>query len=475
MMLNKTLILIAVLAFLLPTQTFAHKRAKYNIVIDTDAGVDDFRAITLFSASKDFNINCITTVDGVLDPQTGANFINQLMGVYHHEGILIGAGKNYKASKKYEKHAMPFWKNLFENSSDKSFPDAISLMGNSIKAEKGRTIIVAMGPLSNISAMIREYPENILKTEMILWFCEFDKTPLGYNYEQDVKAFEEILAAGIPIKMISAGEVKYSPDFAESCAFVNSIYSKTLIQFIGKGQFEDFYLWDEMLPLYLLHPMIFDEKNVSASTAQIKLKTDAQPEILITAILNSDKPESGVVFNEIPTDGYMVMSDVGKFTNQIIEKHGYSEYKIAALTSEIHSHMGIYSILGAKTGLRIMEYLHAGLDEIEIVSYAGLKPPISCFNDGIQVGTGSTIGYGTISVDTTKTPSPAVLVKYNGREILFSVKPSIIEKAKKDVGALIKAHGLESEMYWLKLRELSIEQYWLGISRFDLLDIEEVK
>lgn len=463
------------MALFLPSQTFAHKRAKYNIVIDTDAGVDDFRAITLFCASKDFNINCITTVDGVLEPQTGANYISQLMGVYHHEGIPIGVGENYKASKKFEKHALPFWKNLFSTTSDKSFKDAMSVMGNSINSEKGRTIIVAMGPLSNVSAMIREYPENILKTEMILWFCEFDKTPLGYNYNQDVKAYEELILAGIPIKMISSGDRKYSTDFGESCAYINSVYSKTLTQFIGNSKFEDFYIWDELIPLYLLHPVIFDEALVTATVARVTLRTNAQPQILITAILNSDKPESGVVFNEIPTEGYMVMGDVEKFAAQIIEKHGYSEYKIAALTSEIHSHMGIYSILGAKTGLRIMEYLHAGLDEIEIVSYAGFNPPISCFNDGIQVGTGSTIGYGTISVDITKPVSPSVLVKYNGREILFSVKPSIIEKAKNDVGALIKAHGLESEMYWLKLRELSIEQYWLGISRFDLLDIDEVK
>lgn len=474
-MLIRLLILIIVTALLLPTQTFAHKRAKYNIVIDTDAGVDDFRAITLFCASKDFNINCITTVDGVIDPHTGANYVSNLMKVYHHEGIPIGAGKSYKSSKKFEKHALPFWKNLFESDTDRSFEDAVCIMGNSIKAEKGRTIIVAMGPLSNISAMIGSYPENISKTEMILWFCDFDKTPFGFNYEQNTKAYEEIISAGVPIKMISNGEVKYSSDFLQSCVYVNSIYSKTLIQLIGKSKSEDFYLWDELLPIYLLHPVIFDEKNISAGTSHIKLKPEAQPEILITAILNSDKPESGVVFNEIPTDGFMVMGDVEKFSAQLIEKHGYTEFKIAALTSEIHSHMGIYSILGAKTGLRIMEYLHAGLDEIEIVSYAGFNPPISCFNDGIQVGTGSTIGYGTISVDTTQAVSPAVLVKYNGRKILFSVKPSIIEKAKKDVGALIKAHGLESDMYWLKLRELSIEHYWLGISRFELLDIEEVK
>lgn len=63
------LFLILLLALLCFAQTsFAHKRAKYNIVIDTDSGIDDFRAITLFCASRDFNINCITTVDGVFGP-----------------------------------------------------------------------------------------------------------------------------------------------------------------------------------------------------------------------------------------------------------------------------------------------------------------------------------------------------------------------------------------------------------------------
>ncbi|MDY0142907.1 MAG: FmdE family protein, partial [Bacteroidales bacterium] len=128
---------------------------------------------------------------------------------------------------------------------------------------------------------------------------------------------------------------------------------------------------------------------------------------------------------------------------------------------------------GAKTGLRIMEYLHAGLDEINLVSFAGYTPPLSCFNDGLQVGTGSTIGYGTITVDESKDKTPSVLVKYNGREILFSLKPEVVDEIIKDISSLVKQYGLESEMYWSVLREKSIEKYWLGMSRFDILDIEE--
>jgi pyrimidine-specific ribonucleoside hydrolase len=120
-----------------------------------------------------------------------------------------------------------------------------------------------------------------------------------------------------------------------------------------------------------------------------------------------------------------------------------------------------------------MEYLHAGLDEIFLVSFAGYNPPVSCFNDGLQVGTGSTIGYGTISVAETAEIMPRVIVKYNGREIIFTLKDEVIAEIKNDVGHLIKTYGLESELYWIKLREISIEKYWLGMSRYDILEIEE--
>lgn len=469
------LIPILILVFLCLAQTsFAHKRAKYNIVIDTDAGIDDFRAITLFCASRDFNINCITTVDGVLDPQTGASYIQKLITTYHHEGISVGAGRCFKASKKYENHAKPFWQNLFNETQSISFTDAASLMGESIKNEKGRTIIIALGPLSNIAEMLNNFPKNCAKIEMILWYSDFDKEPVGYNYQQNKKAYEDIQKLKIPIKLISSENLKYSEDFKVNCEFIKSVYSNTLLKFSGAVNFSNLHIWDELIPLYLLYPTVFDEINVADYVKKVSLAQNTQPEILMTAILNSEKPDAGVVFNEIPTEGYMVMSDVQNFSSQIVEKHGYSEFKIVALSSEIHSHLGLYSILGAKTGLRIMEYLHAGLDEIEIVSYAGYNPPISCFNDGLQVGTGSTIGYGTISVDTSKGIFPSVLVKYNGRKILFTIKPEFVDMARSDIGKLIKMHGLESDMYWLKLRELSIKEYWLGISRFDLLDISEI-
>ncbi|MDD3858598.1 MAG: nucleoside hydrolase [Bacteroidales bacterium] len=472
----KELVLIILSALILSQSNnlYAHKRAKYNIVIDTDAGIDDFRAITYFCASKDFNINCISTVDGVLDPQIGAEYISRLLKIYHHEGIPIGFGSNFDASKQYSKHALSFWEKMFNDIIIQPRPSAIELLDFSIKNEKARTIIIALGPLSNIAELIEKYPENAIKIETILWYCNFSDNPDGYNYKQNIKAYEYIITNKIPLKIISGSGQVYEEDFLLFCNQINSVYAKTLSEFFAVQTKHSSYYWDELSTLYLLYPNMFQEDIISDFTHKITLQPTSLPDILVTAILNSDKPDEGVVFNEIPISGFMLKTDIDNVSKLLIEKHGYTEFKIAALTSEIHSHMGIYSILGAKTGLRIMEYLHAGLDEIELISYAGFIPPISCFNDGLQVGTGSTIGYGTISVDTVMPIKPAVLVKYNGRKILFNIKQEIVNEAENDVLQLVKAHGIESEMYWIKLREISILKYWLELSRFDILEIEEI-
>ncbi|HKK69333.1 MAG TPA: hypothetical protein VJ946_14010, partial [Bacteroidales bacterium] len=62
-------ILIFVLSFSIPG--YAHKKASFNIIVDTDAGIDDAKMMHLLMASADFNINAVVCSDGVLSPQQG--------------------------------------------------------------------------------------------------------------------------------------------------------------------------------------------------------------------------------------------------------------------------------------------------------------------------------------------------------------------------------------------------------------------
>lgn len=468
----RTIILLSIL-FVVCLNSNAHKRAMYDIVIDTDGGVDDFRALTYFMASRDFNINAITTVDGVLSPHKTANYFRMLLDRYNHQGIQIGKGKLNNASKKYKNHALRQWQQVFPEMHEyDNFPKATDLLFEVIDNTPRATIFVAMGPLTNIAELIKEKPEVMLKVEMILWYCSFDDKPVGFNYQQDTAAYNYLMANNIPIKSLDAKGIKYNKDFPELIKHIdNSIYAKTFSEFITN--FDKSYYWDDLLPIYLLFPTLFEEKRVFDNKIIVNPKPDAIFDILATGILNYDKPDEGVIFNEVPTSGFMIRSDLQNHIPEIISNHGYQEYKIVALTSEIHSHLGIYSIMGAKLGLRIMEYLHVGLDEVFIVTYAGSRPPVSCFNDGIQVGTGATIGYGKIKVANVETPEPRVKVIYNNREIMFTLKDEIVQDIRTTISGLVNKYGLDSEMYWTELRKIGIE-YWKDICRFNAFKIEEL-
>ena len=104
-----------------------------------------------------------------------------------------------------------------------------------------------------------------------------------------------------------------------------------------------------------------------------------------------------VCLKAYPTDPALFNETLGPFVKQIIERHGLEEWKATLLTNEMHRHLGLWSIIGAKMGVRAREILNAPFDHLEVISFAGYQPPFSCLNDGIQISTGSSLGRGTIS------------------------------------------------------------------------------
>jgi len=67
--------------------------------------------------------------------------------------------------------------------------------------------------------------------------------------------------------------------------------------------------------------------------------------------------------------------------------------------SIFHGHPGPFLALGIKAGLRAVELL--GYDPFEMrarVEVPELKPPYTCFADGVQFVTGCTLGKGNIEV-----------------------------------------------------------------------------
>ena len=182
------------------------------------------------------------------------------------------------------------------------------------------------------------------------------------------------------------------------------------------------------------------------------------------------EPRPTVCLKEFPTDPSQFNDLVKPYVMEIIEKHGLEEWKAVLLTNELHRHLGLWSIIGAKMGIRAREILGAPAHAIDVISFAGYKPPWSCINDGLQVSTGSTLARGTISV--AHLGKPVVIFIYKGNQITLKVKPEIAKTVRKVIKDLSDKYAFQSERYFQELNKISV-QYWLEWDRKKIF--EEVK
>jgi len=94
---------------------------------------------------------------------------------------------------------------------------------------------------------------------------------------------------------------------------------------------------------------------------------------------------------------------------------------------QLHGHEGPFLIAGIRMGLLALDLLHSpGYLGIEAESDAGSTPPLSCLSDGIQIGSGCTVGKGNLRVTTACRPA-ARFVDARGRTLQVELRPDILD------------------------------------------------
>ena len=169
---------------------------------------------------------------------------------------------------------------------------------------------------------------------------------------------------------------------------------------------------------------------------------------------------------QFPLDLYA--DDVRDIVGTCIERYGEREWKIITLTNEIHGHLGIYSTLGGKMGLYAMELLQAD-HSISVLSYAGDVPPVSCFNDGLQVSTGASLGHGLISISDEAEKRAEAVFACGQKSVRLKLKPEYENAVIADIKRGVALYGNTPE-YWLYVRSLALD-YWRNWDRKEIFAI----
>jgi pyrimidine-specific ribonucleoside hydrolase len=243
-----------------------------------------------------------------------------------------------------------------------------------------------------------------------------------------------------------------------------------------KLQQNHFRLDDDLVALYITNPELFDI-NIIKAQLNIRYNTDYNVQGVreaITDMINGNYfAERNIVFNRFPVQHEMFNYDIRPIIDSAIARYGYDEWKANVMTDEFHRHLGVFSIVGAKMGIKARELFGVGADLIEVTSDAGTKPPYSCLNDGIQVSTGATLGMGTIHITKHNKTKPSAIFTYKGRSIRISLKKEYLEQVDADIKEGIMKFGLMDDGYWKLIRHNALK-YWLEWDRNKIFDVEEV-
>lgn len=174
------------------------------IVLDTDIGgdIDDAFALALVLHSPELDLRAVTTVSG--DTAARARLAAKMLAVAGRTGIPVAAGVPGSPMDAPQTR----WAEGF-SSPDLVSQNAVELMRSEIDRAPGKLVLVAIGPLTNVAALLRQDPEEKQKIHEIVlmggsirrgYYPGSGPTP-EYNIAADPAASQTVFSAGIPILM----------------------------------------------------------------------------------------------------------------------------------------------------------------------------------------------------------------------------------------------------------------------------------
>lgn len=471
--------------FIFQFSLFAQNQHLTPVIIDTDCATDDFRAICQFLSIKELDIRGFIVTNGSLQAKDG---------VIKLKNLLTSTNRNYPIGVSAVSNSKPTpWQgtclNLAWGEAKKinniQYKNALEKYQRYLTENETDVEIVCLGPLTSIFETLQKYPELSKKIKKIIWYNSGYKPTHGFNYEQDSVSAKFIINSKIKLDIISNIDNNFNlnNDFLKqietSKSKVNQLYfnaftAKDLVELVSKNHFV---FWDDIIPVYVINSELFelkqDLKNPYVSYCQAFNK-DAVRINMLKIVNQNYSLEKNIVFEGFPIDNLDYQSDILGIKDSAIAKYGKQEWKYCVLTSEIHGHLGAYSIIGAKMGMLARERLLADIDRFEIVSFAGKVPPYSCLNDGLQISTGATLGVGMIELADDSIYRPEAIFKFENKQIRISLKKQHAQQVENDIKEAILKNGMLTNAYWLAVRRLALK-YWLEWDKEQIFDVVENK
>jgi inosine-uridine nucleoside N-ribohydrolase len=182
------MLLISILLNILmsPTVFSDPGKTRFHVIIDTDGGMDDLRAICMMLSWKEFEVLAITTSNGICSSEQAYHKVAGLLEHFGHQGIPVGMGNKMDIGREpcMERVGKLPWA-ASGGGNIKEPNDAVELISETLEKEDQPVYFLGLGPLTNLSAFLTEHKNSNIR---LVWLNEDPTLSGGTNYDFDKEA-----------------------------------------------------------------------------------------------------------------------------------------------------------------------------------------------------------------------------------------------------------------------------------------------
>ena len=456
----------------------AHEPAeRYPVVIDTDAGLDDVVTLAMALQSPRVRIAGIVCTDGVLSGHQCGEVVGSMLALFNRADVplFVSAGTRGGSAPPFRQSAYEAIKSAVTSTTPIK-ARAFSPMAYRVEG-KQKTVVVTLGPLTGLASALKARPS--LRKEIARVTVVGGPGVKSWNVRFDPAAWKALVASGLPVDYLVHGRTVRKPGSWSKGSPVpgrpTSPAGRLLARLL-RGKTARHYatvlktLTDELAWLYLTAPALFRRQVMRGGpTAVVRPRGRRVLARMLRLLRDGRQDRRPVVLSERPLPAANLRPDVRKRRAQIVARHGPVEWRAQVQMNELHRHLGAYSIIGVKMGLRAAELLNAPPSSMQVVSFTPKHPPASCLNDGVIVATGATPGRGLFKQGSHQKGPPRVKFTFNGKSITLALKQRYHDEIVKALSFLRHKYTLADSRYWKRVRSKGLE-IWERWHRLDLFE-----
>lgn len=446
------------------------------VVIETDMGIDDAMALALALQHPHLNVAAVLATEGVAEPKQAVEQLGRLLFLFNRSDVI-----RYAANEAIPEGPAPSFRPTARNVlnavlAGPAYPAISHFSSDAYVSARGKTTVLALGPLTQLAGAIATHPELKQKIARIVITGEPDPER-NWNLQRDVQALNRLRDSGVTLVFVASAGRSRKP-----AAWLEQGIDGTQKTSLGEGFFRallavpgagEHYvrrlseLQDELAVLYLIRPDRFEARY---DGVMMPRQNDDLSREMIRMLSDGRQLKERVVFADAPFPSSVFREDVGPRVEKIRIKNGEDEWFSMLLMNELHDHLGAYSIIGVKMGLRAAELLNAPPHSMNIVSFSPAEQPLSCLNDGLIVSTGSTPGRGLFRHDPGPPGTVRAAFTFNGRRVVLALKAEYARRIRGVIESLVSQHGLEDPDYWEGVRTFGMD-IWENWHRRELFEV----